>query len=285
MAIFGIQCKEDWFPGMWQRWYKAQCAAVGWPLQKLDGPADGGWGQCRNRLNEMMPGDWIVVQLKGRRIGRIGEVIRLEIGDDQWNPLVRPRKGLNRGEMGRRILLRWDLENAPPDPDIVVQLPENVWMPVRSTINRIYSLEIEDLKNIAADPENWVSLTKKFKWETELSDYIASFPHTLEDGLLPFPDNKVRERKFADGSRLDVLLEDPEGTPVVVECKQNPPGLEAISQLRGYMHHVAKETGQKPRGILCFGGARRVSPAVKAKAEEHGDIDLVHYRLVVNFSS
>ena len=71
MAIFGIQCKEDWFPGMWQRWYKAQCAAVGWPLQKLDGPADRGWRQCRNRLKEMMPGDWIVVQLKGRRIGLI----------------------------------------------------------------------------------------------------------------------------------------------------------------------------------------------------------------------
>jgi hypothetical protein len=57
------------------------------------------------------------------------------------------------------------------------------------------------------DPTNWVGLLSHFKYEKALSDYIAAYPHHLEDGLVPYPNAKVREKVFTDRKRLDVLLE------------------------------------------------------------------------------
>jgi hypothetical protein len=31
MTLWKVTCMEHRFPGMWQRWYKHQCVAVGWP--------------------------------------------------------------------------------------------------------------------------------------------------------------------------------------------------------------------------------------------------------------
>jgi endonuclease NucS-like protein len=277
---------EHRFPGMWQRWYKAQCAAVGWPLQSLGVySTDVAWSACQNRLGEMSPGDWIAVQLRGRRIARLGEIVRLEVADTQWNPLVRPTKQLPEGEMGRRIIARWSLEGMPDDPDIVVKLPDSLRLAVRQTINRLGNIELGQLHRIARDSDNWIDLSKRFRWETELSSYIGAYPHRLEDGLLPFPDCKVCETRFADGTRSDVLLEDGEGRAVMVECKQGSPDEAAIRQLNGYMKHVKRDTNREVRGILCHGGARRVRPEVRRLAEKVGDIEFVYYRLDVRFGS
>ena len=70
------------------------------------------------------------------------------------------------------------------------------------------------------DPENWVGLLAHFKYERALADYIAAHPHHLEDGLVPHPDSKVREKVFSDHKRSDVLLLDWDDRPVIVECKQ-----------------------------------------------------------------
>ena len=74
---------------------------------------------------------------------------------------------------------------------------------------------------------NWVSLLSHFDYERALSGYIATYPHHLEDGLVPYPYHQVREKGFPDRTRLDVLLLDQKtGWPVVVECKQDAPRVE-----------------------------------------------------------
>jgi hypothetical protein len=56
------------------------------------------------------------------------------------------------------------------------------------------------------DLANWVSLLGSFRYEKALSDYIANYSNRLEDGLLPHPNSKIRERVVKDRTRLDVLL-------------------------------------------------------------------------------
>jgi RecB family endonuclease NucS len=104
------------------------------------------------------------------------------------------------------------------------------------------------------DPSNWVGLLSQFSYEKSLSDYIAAYPHRLEDGLLPHPDKKIRERVLNDRGRLDVLLLDRDSFPVIVRCKQHQPSVGDIDQLRRYIRRFAHEEKQKARGILVHGG-------------------------------
>jgi hypothetical protein len=113
MTYWKVYCEENEFPGLWPRWYKNQCVAIGWPAGKghtLEGKTkDHGWGVARSALKLVEPGDMIIVQLKDNRVGRVGEVVRKEIGDDQWNPTVPLSKDHRFGGKGRRILVRWNL--------------------------------------------------------------------------------------------------------------------------------------------------------------------------------
>jgi hypothetical protein len=124
MAFWKIYCKEDTYPGLWQRWFQEQCVAVGWPPGKgyhLRGKTkDDGWSTARKSLGRIAEKDGIVVHLKDKRLGRIGEVVRTQIEDDDWNPLVPKSTSLPYGEVGRRILVRWDLTVGPSDRDQVV---------------------------------------------------------------------------------------------------------------------------------------------------------------------
>src|SRR5947199_5132495 len=129
MKIWKINCMEDEFPGLWQRWYKHQCVAVGFHMKygcSLEGPTkDRGWSRTRNALKAIEPGDWIVVALRGHRVGRIGQVTGKRVEDREWKPLVSAKAiGERQGQMGRRILVRWDMTVGPEDRDQVVLLPE-----------------------------------------------------------------------------------------------------------------------------------------------------------------
>lgn len=169
---------------MWQRWFKNQCVAVGWAAKwgfKLTGPSDGGrgWSAARNALNEMSIGDSVVVALRGHRVGRIGTITGKAIGDDQWDLLVPPGPGLEDGEMGMGVFVRWDLTVGPDSHDLVVQLfPGHTFTngELRPTVSRIYSLEVKHLLEEMNDPTNWVSLLGKFSYEKALSDFIANYP-------------------------------------------------------------------------------------------------------------
>lgn len=291
-TLWKIACKEDLYPGMWQRWFKNQCAAVGWAGKwgyKLNGPTQGGrgWSAARNALNEMALGDLVVVVLQGHRIGRLGEVTGKAIEDTQWEPLVPPGPQLADGEMGRRILLRWDLTTGPDDRDLVVQIPqESIFTngELRPTISRIRSRTIDEVRRVMNNPQNWIGLLGRFGYERALSDYIANYPHRLEDGLLPHPNAKIRELVFKDRSRLDVLLINRNEQPVIVECKQYAPSVANIRQLRHYIQRLKEETKQSARGILVHGGARKLSAEVINAAKEEPLVEIVCYKLDVDFS-
>jgi RecB family endonuclease NucS len=135
------------------------------------------------------------------------------------------------------------------------------------------------------DDVNWVGLQSHFANENALSDYIAAYPHHLEDGLVLHPDVKVREHVFKNRKRLDVLLLDRDGRPVVVECKQGQPSIPNLKQLRRYMKLLRQETGREARGILVHGGARKLRRDVAKAASSPPRVEIVQYRLQVDFAS
>jgi hypothetical protein len=286
-----VACQEDIYPGMWQRWYKNQCVAVGWASEwgyNLRGKTEGtrGWIAARNSLEQMQPGDYVVVALRGHRVGRIGQITSKAVEDADWNPLVPPGPGLPEGEMGRRILVRWDLATGPESQDLIVQLPTGRTLSngeLRPTVSRVQSQPIEAMRTTMNDEANWVSLLGNFRYEKALSDYIANYPNRLEDGLLAHPNSKIRERVFSDKSRLDILLMDKSNTAVIVECKQYAPTIRDLSQLRQYMQRYREEVGQKPRGILIHGGAAKLVNAVAEEARREPAVDIINYSLDVRF--
>lgn len=291
-TLWKVACQEDVYPGMWQRWFKNQCVAVGWAEKwgyKLEGVSTNkGWSAARNALNQMSVGDVVVVALRDHRVGRIGTITGKAIGDNQWDPLVPPGPGLEDGEMGRRILVRWDLNVGPDSYDLIIQLPPGNTFTngeLRPTVSRINSLSIDRLIEEMNDPSNWVSLLGKFSSEKALSDYIANYPNHLEDGLLPHPNSNIRERVFQDRTRLDVLLIDRANNPVIVECKQHAPTDQDIKQLRRYMMLLREETGQVPRGILVHGGASKLSAELAVEARREPSVEIVCYTLGVTFKA
>ena len=293
-TLWRIYCMEDEYPGMWQRWFKEQCVAVDFASQwnyPLDGEIDGdspqAWTRVRNAINNMAIGDYIVVALGNNRVGRIGQITDKAIGDREWNPLVPPNPaidGMQYGAMGRRILVRWELTTGPDNQDLVVQLPEGKrFREVMGTVARISSMKVDQLRRLMNDPKNWVNLLGKFGYEKAISDYIGTYPNRLENGLLPHPNLRIRERVFRDRRHSDVLLIDRSNKSVVVECKQHSPSINDIQQLRDYMKLLQKETGEDPRGILVHGGAPKISREVINEAKTKPRVEIVSYSIEVNF--
>ncbi len=291
--LWQVRCLEDAYPGMWQRWFKNQCVGIGWSPNEgccLHGPTKGGqgWSKARKALKEVALGDFVIVTLKGHRVGRIGAVVSKNVDDDQWNPLVPPSRESPEGEMGRRILVRWDLNVGPDNRDLVVVLPSGSRLTtgeLRPTISKVRSQTILKLQESMNDELNWDGLLTHFDYERALSGYIAAYPHRLEDGLLPHPNKRVREKVFVDKTRSDVLLTDRNELPVIVECKQGGPELRHLRQLRNYIERLQSETGQIARGILVHGGARKLAADVSAEASKEPKIEIVQYSLGVEFAS
>lgn len=290
--LWKFHCEEDRHPGMWQRWFKHQCVAVGWAAQDgyhLCGESKGGngWLSARKAIQEIRRGDYVLVTLRNHRIGRIGEVVGKAIEDSEWNPLVPPSRDCRHGGIGRRILVRWDFTVGPEDRERVVLLPPETRLStgeLRRTVAQIRSRRIESITEAMNEPANWTALLQ-FKYEKSLQEYIAAYPHRLEDGLLPHPNKKVRERIFSDRSRPDVLLLDSNDKPVIVECKRDQPTKNDVHQLQAYMTNFEKEEHQMPRGILVHGGARKLREEVRKVADEEPKIELVQYNVEVDFSA
>lgn len=291
MVLWKINCMEDRYPGMWHRWYRHQCVAVGWHAKwgySLHGPTnDPGWSRARSALQRITVGDHVVVALHGHRVGRIGEVTDKLIRDEDWDPLVPRTKRDPDGEMGRRVLVRWDMTVGPDTRDQVVLLPDGCRFTggeLRSTVAKIRSVSLGELRDAMNDPSNWVGLLSHFPYEQALSDFIAAYPHRLEDGLVLHPSEKVRERVFGDGTRSDVLLLDRDDQPVIVECKQYSPTIDDLKQLRHYLRLLTSETKEEARGILVHGGSGKLRADVARLASKH-QIEIVRYQLDVDFTA
>jgi RecB family endonuclease NucS len=61
---------------------------------------------------------------------------------------------------------------------------------------------------------------------------------------------KKRQAQTIDGGTIDLLFEDKEGNPVVVELKLSRIGRGAVNQLKRYMKWVRGET--KKRGYRSY---------------------------------
>lgn len=234
-------------------------------------------------------GDSVFVTLKGHRVGRIGTVTGFKVADDVWDPLVPPRPGLPNGELGRRVEVRWDLTCGPTTIDSVVMLPTSVRLSgaaLRVAIAQVTAPSEPTLRDAMNDQANWVGLNAGFRYERSLSDYIATYPHRLEDGLEPHPDAVVRERVFKDRTRLDVLLMDRDMRPVIVECKQDAPTAADVVQLSHYLDLLHRETGRVDvRGLLVHGGSRRAHASAMKAAAQDARIQLVFHDLRVEFDA
>lgn len=225
--------------------------------------------------------------LHGSRVARLATVTDLAVQDSEWDPFIPPSRKKKYGEKGRRIHVRWHLDLGPDDREQVVELAPGfrlTGVQLRTTLSAVKSTSLADLHRILADPTNWVRLWANFDYERALSGYIAAYPHRLEDGFLPYPLEKTRERRGRGNTRMDVLLIDERGTPVVVECKQGAPTLNHLRQLRAYMAQVRRDTGKLPRGILVHGGARKLRNEIRHGAQLKPRIDLVQHNLGVGFS-
>jgi hypothetical protein len=294
-----VHCHIGQHPGQWQYWFREQCCALGWCPPSAAGSDDGwtfegiskdqGWSAARNALKKMSPGDWLVATLPGHRVGRLGQVVSLAVQDEEWDPVVPAGKDLPQGENGRRILVRWELTTGPDDPAQVVSLPTHAQFnsgQLMGTIRELPMERLEAVRQAMRDESNWVSIAGSFRHETALSDYLSVHPNRLEPGMIAHPSEHVRERKFPDGTRSDVILMDRDGRVVIVECKQGAPTIGNIEQLRNYMcwmTEIAPELGA-PRGMLVHGGSRRVQAIVR-DAASHDGIELVYHELEVKFSS
>ena len=281
---------ERRWPGLWAQWERRQVVSVGWPYPayRFDpgprGKRERNWTEVQNRLREMSQGDMVVARLPGSRIGRIGEILRLAVTDSEWEPLIKSPE-FRYGEQGRQVHVRWDFTIGPLQSEYACRLPEESRLSsgkARKTISRLSSSEFDGLRNALADKANWApAFGHRFKIEEALSDFISTFPGKLEPGLTPLISQRIREVSVDEG-RIDVLLQDGEGTPVVVECKQLGASVGNLKQLQRYRKAVKGILKQEPRGMLVFGGAPSVSPDVRREAEKLG-IELVAHRVDVDF--
>lgn len=292
-----VHCHTGDHPGQWQLWFRHQCCAVGWPPPRWHGRTEDGWefdkaqGEqdwvtaCR-ALMRMKPMDWIIATLPGNRVGRLGQVVKLQVQDDEWNPIIHSSQASPFGDIGRRILVRWELSTGPSDPSKVVLLPANAQLNSgerRGTIRELKLEKLEVIRDAMLDEANWVSLSGAFALEKALSDYICVHPYRIEAGMVAHPVIAARELSFSDGSRADVILQDSSGETVVVECKQNAPTTDAITQVTHYRDLLKNEYGQENvRALIVHGGASRVAPHVALQAAEQ-DVELVYFELQVNF--
>lgn len=292
--IWKVFCMENHWPGLWKRCYQEQVVPIGYPPpyyslhKKIRGH---GWERVSAPLRRVKVGDTIVLQLPDNRIGRIGIVTGLKIKDDAWRPLIPKSRQHADGEMGRLIEVRWDMTNGPLAHDLVVKLPTEARFHagrVRAAISEVPAGLFLAIQKAMRDFRNWVPASGHvFKQEQAISDFIAQHPHMLEDGMTPYPSKQVREKVFSDRSRSDVLLIDKNGKTVVVECKQGLPSLEAVRQLRGYLHNALKEgqvNRQQLRGILVYGGKGQLAREVTRACDKSPRIELVAYDLNVAFN-
>jgi hypothetical protein len=292
MAYWKINCMADSYPGLWQTWFIQQTVAIGWPPDewKLFGGRDnGGWRSARSTALRVKLGDKIIVQLSKGHVGRIGTVTSIRIADDKWAPTVPEDDEYPLGEMGRRFEVRWDLTAGPIAPSAIAKLPEEARFKgsnLRYTISPISAVNFAKIEKALAIESNWTLTNSTFKLERSLSDYIGSFPSSLENGLRSYP--KAREYRFKDGTRIDVLLLDRDDSLVIVECKQGAPSLKNLSQVQGYVKNAKVEiigsTKRKIRAILVHGGPRNVEPKIRKAAKSLG-IELIRASVVVDFAS
>jgi len=278
--------------GLWKRWYQAKCVAVGWPPPNwtLEGPSDThGWTYARNRLKRVRPGDKVIPFLLKWRIGPVGSVREINVGDTEWNAtVVAPNHPWDPPEeLGRRILVTWESSGMPPNGRVaLIPLDQRSGGPLaKHTIEALTDQRFRELCSVLSDPTNWIDIIgpgsqadsevevppkplpveELAVLERDLQRFLSRNLSTIEKGLKPDPDYQLEEYPI-DIGRMDLLCKDGQGNWVVIELKADWAGDDAVGQILGYMNWVKENlpNGSSVRGILvCKNATGRVKMAIK----------------------
>lgn len=285
--------------GLWARWYRERCVAVGWypPTWSFEGQggASEGWGYARNRLKEMQPGDKVIPFLLKWRIGPVGTIRELKVKDSDWNPTVGPGDyNENEPEVGRRILVDWETDSMPPD-GMVATVPSanriGGKQPLaRHTIEEISPGNYLNLRAVLADSRNWSMVGSApgadpetgegaesevpppppppaalSLLERDLQKFLSRNLDHIEKGLKPDPAYQLEEYSI-DVGRIDLLCRDAHNNWVVIELKADWAADDAVGQILGYMSWVKENlpNGSTVRGIIvCRNTTGRVRSAAR----------------------
>lgn len=313
-----VICPEPYVRGggLWERWYRENCVAAGWPPPRwtFDGPTDdSGWAYTRNRLKEMKPGDKVIPFLLKWRIGPVGTIKQVSAADADWKETVEGKRykgGDLDSELGRRILVSWEGEGMPPGGKCAVVPPDRRGSgPLsRHTIDRLTDDRFKELTSVLANHSNWVDVTPAVSpqadrfapaaapvvadtevpppllpqaeldlLERDLQRLLSRNLDRIEKGLVADPDYQLEEFP-CDVGRLDFLCRDAEGSWVVIELKADWVGDEAVGQILGYMSWAKDNlpNGSQVRGILV---GKRTSGRVKAAIKLFPQLSIKRFTL------
>jgi hypothetical protein len=152
--------------GLWARWYRENCVAVGWPPSHWsldgDGPTPNpGWTHVRNRLKEVRRGDKVIPFLLKWRIGPVGTVREVRVADAEWTPTVEEgtySKNPGQPELGRRILVTWERTEMPPDGRyaLVPADQRRSHALARRTIEQLSAETFQRLCSVLSNRSNWI---------------------------------------------------------------------------------------------------------------------------------
>jgi hypothetical protein len=273
-----VICPEPYVRGgVWARWYREKCVAVGWPPPNwnLDGPTESfGWAYARNRLKEIRPGDKVIPFLLKWRIGPVGTVRALRVADAEWNQTV--EKGIyslniEEPELGRRLLVTWERIEMPPDGRCAL-VPPDQRPPgplAKHAIEQLPAETFQRLCSVLSNRSNWIdvlptavsspggpSAVVESQHETEietappppppaelallerdLQKFLSRNLGVIEKGLVPDPAYQLEEYT-SDVGRMDFLCKDAQNNWVVIELKADWAGDDAVGQILGYMSWV-----------------------------------------------
>ena len=105
--------------------------------------------------------------------------------------------------------------------------------------------------------------------EKDIENFIEKTPALIGKSL------KLKRRQFdTPVGRIDLLFEDKQANPIVVELKLNKIGRGAIKQLRRYMGWIKKEIKKDATGIIVCKG---VMPAFEEEFKNLKDIKILCY--------
>jgi hypothetical protein len=286
--------------GIWMRWYRERCVAVGWypPTWSYEGQGENteGWTHARNRLREIRVGDKVIPFLLKWRIGPVGTVREVKVADVDWNPTVEKGNfgGSEEYNLGRRILVTWEQAGMPPDGMVATvpaaQRPSGGRQPLaRRTIEELPVEQFQNLCSVLSVKENWVDVVTVpgpvsgdhesadtevpppppppaalSLLERDLQKFLCRNLGVIEKGLRPDPAYQLEEY-IIDVGRIDLLCKDSRDNWVVIELKADWAGDEAVGQILGYMSWVREHlpNGTSVRGIIvCKNTTGRVKAAI-----------------------
>ncbi|PZQ99276.1 MAG: DUF91 domain-containing protein [Cereibacter sphaeroides] len=120
--------------------------------------------------------------------------------------------------------------------------------------------------------------SQTFGLERDLQAALRQNITQLEDGLSIVDGNSERR---VEAGFIDILAQDKEGCPVIIELKAGTSRPEAIAQILAYMSCAAEEGTNRVRGILI---AAEHHPRVILAAKAIPNLSLKSYRYRFEFS-